>query len=128
MGTHTKEIREGDWFVTKDTKFNQNGMKRPECFEYWVKPKDGWGRPAKDLKVSLEPLPVSTYIGPVHGEPEFYKGSVTVRVPSFWEKNRLVWVNVAKDRINFATKVPDDEVARWRANGWSTRIFRDKDR
>ena len=111
----TLRIREGDWFVTR----------RPECYEYCLKPKDGWGLPAGQVKVSKEPLPLSTYIGPVHGRPEYYNGYVTVRVPSFWQRDRLVWVNVGRHNVEFANKVPDDEVDRWKANGWSTWIFND---
>ena len=77
----TLRIREGDWFVTKDSKYNKGGTRRPECYEYCLKPKDGWGLPAGQVKVSKEPLPLSTYIGPVHGRPEYYNGYVTVRVP-----------------------------------------------
>ena len=128
MGAHAQNIREGDWFITKDSKYNNRNQRRPECFEYITKPEDGWWLPAIYLKVSQEPLPLSTYIGPVHGRPEFYNGYVTVRVPSFWEKNRLVWVNVAKNSVSFATKVSDDEIACWKANGWSTWIFADPDR
>ena len=109
-------IREGDWFITNATRKNMYGGNRPQCFEYIVKPKDGWGLPASQVKVCLEPLPLSTHIGPVHGDPEEYNGYVIVRVPSFWQSDRLVWVNVAKDNTAFAQKVPDDKVRRGKAN------------
>ena len=121
-------ICQGDWFITKGTTRNRFGNQRPQCYEYVLKPEDGWGLPASELKVSLEPLPCSTYIGPVHGEPEQYNGYVTVRVPSFWEPHRLVWVNVSKGNIAFADKVADAEVRRWEAKGWVTSIRPDPGR
>ena len=104
------------------------GGPRPQCYEYVLKPADGWGLPAHQLKVSLDPLPVSTYIGPVHGQPEEFSGYVTVRVPSFWQRDRLVWVNVSKDDKAFADKVPDAEVQSWIANGWTTWLYADPHR
>ena len=104
------------------------GRERPQCFEYVVKPEEGWGRPAHELQIRPYPLPVSTYIGPVHGEPEHYRGYVTVRVPSFWEPHRLCWVNVSRDHIAFAEQVPDNELRRWKRRGWSNVIREDLDR
>ena len=122
------EIRKGDWFKTKDTTHTREGRARPQCFEYSVKPAVGWGTPAHLLKIRPDALPPSTYIGPVHGEPEHYNGYVTVRVPSFWEPHRLCWVNVSKGNQKFADKVPQEEVDRWAAAGWYTLIRLDPDR
>ena len=88
-------IHEGDWFKTKNSTHTEKGRARPVCFEYKVNPEMGWGRPAHELKIQPYPLPLSTYIGPVHGKAEKWEGYVTVRVPSFWEPNRMCWVNVS---------------------------------
>ena len=64
----------------------------------------------------------------MHGEPEEHNGYVTVRVPSYWQSDRLVWVNVALGNTAFADKVPDDKVRRWKAHGWTTWLYADPDR
>ena len=122
------DIREGDWFKTKSSTHTRKGTPRPQCFEYSVKPATGWGRPARELKISPNALPVSTYIGPVHGRPEYFNGYVTVRVPSYWQSGQLCWVNVARDNQTFADKVPQEEVDRWIAAGWYNLIWYDPHR
>ena len=54
----------------------------------------------------------------MHGEPEHFNGYVTVRVPSFWEANRLCWVNVSKGNVTFADQVNAQEMHRWKTKGW----------
>ena len=112
------DIREGDWFKTKNSTHTAQGRPRPQCFEYTVKPAVGWGAPAHLLKISPDALPVSTYIGPVHGPAEHFRGYVTVRVPSYHQPHRLCWVNLSKGDQKFAEKVPQEEVDRWVAAGW----------
>ena len=72
--------------------------------------------------ISPNPLPVSLYMGPVHGKPEKYRGYITVRVPSYWKPDCLRWINVAKRDITFADKVPDEELEKWRERGWTNWI------
>ena len=71
---------------------------------------------------------MSTYIGPVHEPPEYFRGYVTVRVPSYWEPDQLCWVNVAKDNRVFADKVPEHELRIWRQKKWKNQFIRDSDR
>ena len=127
------DIKEGDWFKTKSTTHTRQGRARPQCFEYSVKPAVGWGCPAHELQIRTDPLPCSTYIGPVHGQPEYYHSAcgsvyVTVRVPSFWEPHRFCWVNVSKDKVAYAEKVQDRELLSWQAHGWINFINLDPDR
>ena len=81
--------------------------------------------PSSSVMISPNPLPVSLYMGPVHGKPEKWGGYITVRVPSYWKPGWLCWVNVAKDDIAFADKVPDEVVEKWRETGWTNSIRRD---
>ena len=125
-------IQEGDWFITKSSTQTRHGTPRPQCFEYLYKPKDGWDMPPKSFTVRMGPLPPSTYIGPVHGQPENFNGYCTVRVPSFYplpgQRSRLVWVNISKDNISFANKVSDTTVQSWKQSGWTNNIYLDPDR
>ena len=126
-------IHEGDWFITKRSTQNRHGHSRPQCFEYRLNPRDGWGIPANELKVRngeghVEPLPCSTYIGPVHGEPEEFNGYITVRVPSYWNREELVWVNVRRDNVDFADRVTDKVRRRWTNRGWTNWIYLDPHR
>jgi hypothetical protein len=88
--------------------------------------------PPKAFTVRMGPLPTSTYIGPVHGQPEYFNGYCTVRVPSFYplpgQRSPLVWVNIGKDKISFADKVSDTTVQSWKQSGWTNNIYLDADR
>ena len=120
------QIHDGDWFKTFHSLYNARGGPRPQCFEYAFPPRVAWGLPADEVKINLQPLPLSTYIGPVHGSAEHFRGYVTVCVPSFWQPDRLCWVNVRKDHIAFAQKVPTNEVRQWSLNGWNNDIRMNK--
>ena len=130
---NTPWIQQGDWFITKRSTQTRHGTPRPKCFEYCLKPRDGWEITAEQFKMRLEPLPPSTYIGPVHGQPEYFNGYCTVRVPSFWTipgqpESALVWVNVSKDNISFADKVSNKTVRSWKHKGWTDYIYLDPNR
>jgi hypothetical protein len=119
----TDKICQGDWFKTKSTVRNQFGKHRPQCYEYSIPPRLGWGAPKSAIQVSHLPLPTSHYMGPVHGEPEYFGDYVTICVPSHRVANTLCWVNVRKGDITFADKVPARERLQWQSKGWENRYL-----
>ena len=54
----------------------------------------------------------------MHGEPEYFGGYVTVRVPSHMVDDRLCWINVSKGNVTFADKVTAHELQLWYQRGW----------
>ena len=120
-------IQEGDWFVTKRTAHDHRNKPRPRCFEYCVKPAEGWGLPAETCKVSLEPLPLGSYTGPVHGKAEYFKWYTTVRVPSR-SSAMLVWVNISWHNVQFAQKADGCTIRKWKQKGWRDHFYPDMNR
>ena len=119
----TDDIFQGDWFRTKSSVVNHFGKSRPQCFEYCIPPRVGWGIPKSSVQLSPLPLPTSLYLGPVHGEPEHFGDYVTICVPSHRVENKLCWINVRKGNVIFADQVTEHEIAHWLQRGWVNRYL-----
>ena len=98
----------GDWLRT----FTY-GAGKPVCAEYTTLSGGKY----------IDTLPPNHIFGPVH-EVQQSGDYTAVAVPSRQDMKQIVWVNVSKSNIAFATKIAPGVQENWKAAGWRNRFCR----
>ena len=103
-------IDRGDYFRSKQEPI------RSRCRAYLTPP----SVPGRVRAWPDEQIEHGTYLGPVH-KCEHTLGFASILVPHPYHREKLVWINVwgaFPKPVDFAQKVDDHMLQRWRAMGW----------